>query len=70
MSVRCSAEDILVVKDPEHPDWMWTAAVSELDGRYLELYISKDSSRVRVLINFPSALNRDRPDSLDPVSFV
>lgn len=31
--------------NPENPDWMWSAQVS-LDGRYLELYISKDSSRV------------------------
>ena len=50
------------MKDPEHPDWMWTAAVSELDGRYLELYVSKDSSRVRVLIKSPCGLNRDRLD--------
>jgi hypothetical protein len=42
------ADDILVIKDPEHPDWMWSAAVSEVDGRYLELTVSKDSSRVRV----------------------
>jgi len=47
------------MKDPEHPDWMWTAAVSELDGRYLELYVSKDSSRVRVPIKPPCAPNRD-----------
>lgn len=44
----CQAEDILVIKDPEHPDWMWTTSVSEVDGRYLELYITKDSSRVRM----------------------
>lgn len=39
------SDDILVIKDPEHPDWMWSAAVSEVDGRYLELTIAKDSSR-------------------------
>ncbi|KAF9645343.1 hypothetical protein BDM02DRAFT_3149057 [Thelephora ganbajun] len=39
------SDDILVIKDPEHPDWMWSVSVSELDGRYLELCISKDSSR-------------------------
>lgn len=44
----CPAKDILVLKDPEHPDWMWSASVSELDGRYLVLYINKDSARVRV----------------------
>jgi prolyl oligopeptidase len=43
----CTAEDIIVLKDSEHPDWMWSAGVSEIDGRYLTVYISKDSSRVR-----------------------
>lgn len=41
------ADDILVLKDPEHPDWMWSASISEIDGRYLELVVTKDSSRVR-----------------------
>ena len=31
--------------NPENPEWMWSAQVS-LDGRYLELYITKDTSRV------------------------
>ena len=58
------------MKDPEHPDWMWTAGISELDGRYLELYVSKDSSRVRGPIKSPCALNRDRLGSSDLVSFT
>jgi prolyl oligopeptidase len=39
------AEDILVVKNDENPEWMWSAEVTE-DGRYLALYIIKDTSRV------------------------
>lgn len=49
------ADDILVLKDPEHPDWIWSASISELDGRYLEVLVSKDSSRVRT----PSTLTLD-----------
>lgn len=56
------ADDILVLKDPEHPDWMWGASVSEVDGRYLEVGISKDSSRVRAPFP-PCASNRDRVHS-------
>jgi prolyl oligopeptidase len=41
------AEDILVMKDPEHPEWMWGTGISEVDGRYLELYASRDTARVR-----------------------
>lgn len=40
------AEDILVLKDPSNPEWMWAAEVSEVDGRYLLVSISKDTSRV------------------------
>ena len=39
------AEDILVMRDASHPDWMFYPGVSEIDGRYLELHISKDTSR-------------------------
>jgi prolyl oligopeptidase len=35
------------MKNDEEPDWQWHMGVSELDGRYLELYINKDTSRVR-----------------------
>lgn len=41
------AEDILVMKDDENPEWMWGVEISEVDGRYLMLYISKDTDRVR-----------------------
>lgn len=39
------AEDILVIKNADQPEWLWGAAVS-VDGRWLELSISQDSSRV------------------------
>ncbi|KAL5527147.1 hypothetical protein ACEPAG_5938 [Sanghuangporus baumii] len=42
------AEDILVMKDAEHPEWMWGPQVS-LDGKYLALYISKDTSSKHLL---------------------
>jgi prolyl oligopeptidase len=34
------------MKDPENPEWLWQVDISEIDGRYLALYISKDTSRV------------------------
>jgi hypothetical protein len=40
-------EDILVMKDDENPEWMWGVEISEVDGRYLMLYTSKDTDRVR-----------------------
>jgi prolyl oligopeptidase len=40
-------QDILVLKDSEHPDWQWAVGISEIDGRYLELNISKDTNKVR-----------------------
>ncbi|KAI0922051.1 hypothetical protein AcV5_000515 [Taiwanofungus camphoratus] len=43
------AEDILIHKDDEHPEWMWATQVSELDGRYLLLSISRDSARKNAL---------------------
>jgi hypothetical protein len=33
--------------NPDQPEWLWGAAVSEVDGRWLELYVSRDTSRVR-----------------------
>lgn len=41
-----AAEDILIVKDDAHPDWMWHIDVSEVDGRYLILSVSQDTARV------------------------
>ena len=41
-------DDILVMKDPENPLWMWHPVITELDGRYIVLSITKDTSRVRL----------------------
>ncbi|KZT38951.1 hypothetical protein SISSUDRAFT_1046275 [Sistotremastrum suecicum HHB10207 ss-3] len=38
-------EDVLVIKDPENPTYMWGTGISEVDGRFLELDIRKDTSR-------------------------
>ncbi|EGN96818.1 hypothetical protein SERLA73DRAFT_124603 [Serpula lacrymans var. lacrymans S7.3] len=43
------SEDILVIKDAEHPEWMWGASVSEVDGRYLVLYVSRDTAKKNLL---------------------
>ena len=34
------------MKDASNRDWMWSTQISETDGRYLILYVSKDTSRV------------------------
>ncbi|KAJ3476870.1 hypothetical protein NLI96_g10855 [Meripilus lineatus] len=39
------SEDVLVLKDPSNPEWMWGAEISEVDGRYLLVTISRDTSR-------------------------
>ncbi|KAM0746501.1 hypothetical protein T439DRAFT_344226 [Meredithblackwellia eburnea MCA 4105] len=38
------AEDVLVLEDPEHPEWMFSASGTE-DGRYIVLSTSKDTGR-------------------------
>jgi hypothetical protein len=39
---------VLIKKDDEHPKYMWFAGVSEEeDGRWLSLYTSRDTARVR-----------------------
>ncbi|EPT03158.1 hypothetical protein FOMPIDRAFT_1035541 [Fomitopsis schrenkii] len=43
------SEDILIVKDDTHPDWMWYMGVSEVDGRYLILSVSQDTARKNLL---------------------
>ncbi|KZV73550.1 prolyl oligopeptidase [Peniophora sp. CONT] len=43
------SEDVLVMRDAEHPTYMWHASVSEVDGRWLYLYTSKDTSRKNLL---------------------
>ena len=35
------------MEDRSHPQYMWGAGISEIDGKYLELYVSRDTSRVR-----------------------
>jgi prolyl oligopeptidase len=40
------ADDILVMKDPQNPTYMWSMGVSEKDGRFLALTVRKDTSRV------------------------
>ena len=37
------------MKDEANPTWMWAAAVSDPDGRYLTLYISRDTARKSLL---------------------
>lgn len=43
------SEDTLVVKDPEHPEWMWGARVTEEDPKWLVLNVSRDTSRKQLL---------------------
>jgi hypothetical protein len=40
------AEDLLVMENPDQPEWLWGAGISEVDGRWLELSVSRDTSRV------------------------
>ncbi|KAI0637652.1 prolyl oligopeptidase [Trametes polyzona] len=39
------SEDVLVYKDESNPEWMWHVEVTELDGRYLILSVTRDTSR-------------------------
>lgn len=43
------AEDTLVMKDETNPTYMWGTGISEIDGKYLELTISKDTAPVQHL---------------------
>jgi len=38
------SEDILIHKDPANPEWMFSVDVTD-DGKYLKMYIAKDTSR-------------------------
>lgn len=60
------AHDILVLKDVEHPEWMWGASISEVDGRYLFIDIVKDTGRVcaRCLFSLTGALTVPCPEKL------
>ena len=35
------------MKDDEHPEYMWSSYVTEIDGRWLVVHTSKDTARVR-----------------------
>ncbi|KAI0260483.1 prolyl oligopeptidase [Gloeopeniophorella convolvens] len=43
------SRDISVIKNPEQPQWLWGAGISEVDGRWLELSVSRDTSRKNLL---------------------
>ncbi|KZP21737.1 hypothetical protein FIBSPDRAFT_740187 [Athelia psychrophila] len=43
------SDDVLVMKDPENPEWMWGMDITETDGRYLSLYVLKNSDRKNML---------------------
>lgn len=43
------SEDILVMKSDENPEWMFSTEVSEMDGKYLSLYINRDTARKNML---------------------
>ncbi|KAG8895004.1 hypothetical protein FRB99_000820, partial [Tulasnella sp. 403] len=38
------SEDVLVFKDPENPEHLFGVSITEFDGRWLELYTSRDTS--------------------------
>ncbi|KAH7344156.1 prolyl oligopeptidase [Rhizoctonia solani] len=42
-------DDILVMKDDDHPSYMWSTQVTSPDGRYLILYVSRDTARQNLL---------------------
>ncbi|GAA6061153.1 hypothetical protein JCM10212_005739 [Sporobolomyces blumeae] len=42
------AEDVLVHRDPDHPEWMFGAGATE-DGRYLVMTSSRDTARSNLL---------------------
>ncbi|THH29783.1 hypothetical protein EUX98_g4402 [Antrodiella citrinella] len=39
------SEDILVLKDPSNPTWMFNAEITDIDGKYAIVTIRKDTSR-------------------------
>ncbi|KAG8875819.1 hypothetical protein FRB98_007565 [Tulasnella sp. 332] len=43
------SEDTLVFQDKQNPTYLFSLGVSEVDGKYLELYTSKDTDPVREL---------------------
>ncbi|KAL0949097.1 hypothetical protein HGRIS_009187 [Hohenbuehelia grisea] len=43
------SEDIVVHKDDEHPEWMWSIDISHKEDKYLALYSVKDTSRKNLI---------------------
>ncbi|TFK56208.1 hypothetical protein OE88DRAFT_1641899 [Heliocybe sulcata] len=43
------SEDIVILKSEENPSWMWHVDVSEIDGKYLSVYITRDTARKNLL---------------------
>ncbi|EIW79415.1 hypothetical protein CONPUDRAFT_60260 [Coniophora puteana RWD-64-598 SS2] len=43
------SDDILVLKNPDEPEWRWGAYISELDGRYLYVSIGWTTARKNLL---------------------
>jgi prolyl oligopeptidase len=37
------------MKDDQNPEWLWSVDFDEVEGKYLALYIVKDTSRVRLV---------------------
>ncbi|KAG9125182.1 hypothetical protein FRC07_008659 [Ceratobasidium sp. 392] len=42
-------DDILVMKDDNEPNYMWSTSITSPDGRYLALYVSRDTARQNLL---------------------
>ncbi|KAG9092555.1 hypothetical protein FRC06_011880, partial [Ceratobasidium sp. 370] len=42
-------DDILVMKNDDEPNYMWGTSVTSPDGRYLALYVSRDTARQNLL---------------------
>ncbi|KAG9091317.1 hypothetical protein FS749_016631 [Ceratobasidium sp. UAMH 11750] len=42
-------DDILVMKNDDEPNYMWSTSITSPDGRYLALYVSRDTARQNLL---------------------
>ncbi|KAG8716187.1 hypothetical protein FRC08_009750 [Ceratobasidium sp. 394] len=42
-------DDILVMKNDAEPNYMWSTSITSPDGRYLALYVSRDTARQNLL---------------------
>jgi hypothetical protein len=58
------------VEDPEHREYMYYVEVSEVDGRFLLLYTSRDTSRVGpIYTRFITVLTVEYPISQRKTNF-